>query len=47
MEIRQLTAFVEEALYDPNLDRYVPDALPSGNCFPVADPLSKQQLGCD
>jgi cytochrome c peroxidase len=47
MEIRQLTAFVEEALYDPNLDRYVPYALPSGNCFPVADPLSKQQLGCD
>ena len=46
-EIALLTLFVEEALYDPNLERYVPDALPTGSCFPVADPLSKEHLNCD
>jgi cytochrome c peroxidase len=46
-ELRMLTAFVEDALFDPNLDRYVPDALPSGFCFPVSDPVSREQLGCN
>ncbi|MDM9630378.1 cytochrome-c peroxidase [Robiginitalea aurantiaca] len=46
-EVKALTAFVEDALFDPNLERYVPDALPSGLCFPVADPLSSEQLDCN
>jgi cytochrome c peroxidase len=47
LEIEQLTDFVENGLYDPNLERYVPENLPSGQCFPVADPQSLQDLGCD
>ncbi len=46
-EIDDLTAFVENALYDPELMRYIPDALPSGNCFPVNDPLARIDLGCE
>ena len=44
-EINAITDFVENALYDPNLNRYVPDALPSGLCFPNADDGTKQDLG--
>lgn len=46
-EIHQLTLFVANSLYDNDLQRFVPESLPSGNCFPVADYLSKQELGCD
>ncbi len=46
-EIEDLEAFIVNALYDSNLERYVPESLPSGNCFPNADPLSKQVLGCN
>jgi len=46
-EIDQLTVFVENALHDPNLYRYVPEATPLGNCFPNADIQSKIDLGCD
>ncbi len=46
-EIAQLTSFVENALYDPELDRYVPSVLPTGKCFPVADDQSKIDMGCD
>lgn len=46
-ELSKLAAFVENALFDPNLERYVPDELPSGLCFPVADPLSSEQLDCN
>jgi len=46
-EIDQLTLFVENALYDPNLNRYVPDATPLGSCFPNADAQSKIDLGCE
>ncbi|MBJ2129458.1 hypothetical protein JC525_10940 [Alteromonas sp. IB21] len=45
-EIDDLVAFLEEGLYDPNLERYVPGALPSGACFPVADEQSKIDLNC-
>ena len=45
-DIADLTAFVEEALYDTRLDRYVPSRLPSGNCFPVNDEQSRSDLGC-
>jgi len=46
-EIDQLTLFLSDALYDPNLDRYVPGVLPSGLCFPNNDQQSKQDLGCN
>ncbi len=46
-EINQLTAFLENALYDDNLERYVPTQLPSGNCFPNADATSSADLGCN
>jgi cytochrome c peroxidase len=45
-EVDALTAFLETALYDPNLSRYVPESLPSGQCFPNADPASMEDLGC-
>lgn len=46
-QIEAITTFVENALYDSNLQRYVPDALPSGNCFPNADTVSSQDMGCE
>lgn len=46
-EINQLALFLERSLYDSNLQRYVPDVLPSGNCFPNADYMSSSDLGCD
>lgn len=46
-EIDDITAFITNGLYDPDLRRYIPDNLPSGNCFPVNDPKSKQDLGCE
>jgi cytochrome c peroxidase len=45
-EMDRLAAFLEHALRDPDLDRYVPSALPSGNCFPANDPEARQALGC-
>ncbi len=45
-EIDDLTVFVEEALYDPDLMRYVPATLPSGNCTPHNDTQSRAELGC-
>jgi len=46
-EVNALVEFLEKSLYDPNLDRYVPTALPSGYCFPNADTQSKTDLGCN
>ena len=45
-EIGDLTRFVERSLHDPDLERYVPDSLPSGNCFPVADFRAATELRC-
>lgn len=45
-EMDDLVAFLENALYDPDLLRYVPHSLPSGNCFPNNDPQSQIDLGC-
>ncbi len=45
-EIDDLTVFLETALYDAELDRYVPTELPTGNCFPNADSSSMADLGC-
>ena len=46
-EIDELTAFITHALNDPNLKRYQPESVPSGNCFPFNDPKAKAELGCD
>lgn len=44
-EIDAITDFVENALRDPNLERYVPKRLPSGLAFPNNDTQSKRDLG--
>ncbi len=46
-EINELSEFLETGLRDPNLKRYEPDVLPSGNCFPFNDPLAANELGCN
>jgi len=45
-EIDDITAFIEGALYDAELHRYLPASLPSGNCFPVNDVTARADLGC-
>lgn len=46
-EIESIALFISESLYDDNLERYVPLDLPSGNCFPNADDISKIDLNCN
>ena len=46
-ELDDLEAFLTTALRDPDLARYAPESLPSGNCFPNADAVSIVDLGCD
>lgn len=46
-EIDDLTLFLEFSLRDPNLQRYQPSTLPSGNCFPNGDEVSMGDLGCE
>lgn len=46
-EKNQLLLFVKNGLNDPNLLRYKPSSVLSGQCFPNNDPLSKQDLGCE
>jgi cytochrome c peroxidase len=44
-EMDAITDFLENALRDPNLERYVPKRLPSGLAFPNNDAQSKTDLG--
>jgi cytochrome c peroxidase len=46
-DIDDLVSFLENGLHDPDLDRYAPDYILSGNCFPNNDPQSRIDLGCD
>ena len=46
-QVDDITAFVKDALHDPNLQRYVPESVLSGNCIPNNDPFSRIDLGCD
>jgi cytochrome c peroxidase len=46
VEMDQLTAFIERGLYDPDLMRYEPASIISGQCFPNNDIISKLDLGC-
>jgi cytochrome c peroxidase len=45
-EIDDLTEFLENGLFDPDLERYAPAAVMSGNCFPNNDLESIEDLNC-
>ncbi|WP_299212824.1 cytochrome c peroxidase [uncultured Aquimarina sp.] len=46
-EIDDMTSFITNSLRDPELERYVPESVNSGNCFPNNDTVSRVDLGCD
>ncbi len=46
-EIDEIAAFLTISLRDPNLIRYQPGRVLSGQCFPFNDPLARAQLGCN
>jgi cytochrome c peroxidase len=46
-ERADLLDFLENGLFDPNLERYAPTQIMSGNCFPNNDPLSRIEMGCN
>lgn len=46
-EVEDLVEFLDNGLRDPDLQRYVPEAVLSGNCFPNNDPVSQSDLGCN
>ena len=46
-EVDAITDFIENGLYDAEMDRHVPNSLISGNCFPNNDPDSRADLGCE
>ncbi len=46
-EMEDLVVFLENALYDDQMNRYVPESVLSGNCFPNNDEVSKADLGCE
>ncbi len=46
-EMDDLVEFLAEGLYDPDLQRYVPAEVLSGNCFPNNDEQSKLDMGCE
>ncbi|UTW61652.1 cytochrome-c peroxidase [bacterium SCSIO 12741] len=45
-EVDQLTSFMMYALNDPNLNRYEPDHVMSGQCVPNNDVVSQISRGC-
>lgn len=45
-EVEAISVFLRDALYDPNLIRYVPSTVLSGFCFPNNDQRSREDLGC-
>ena len=46
-QIDDLVVFLSSSLHDPNLNRFEPSFLSSGQCFPNNDAASKADLGCD
>lgn len=46
-EIDELTDFLENGLYDPNLKRFLPDHNLSFMCFPNNDAQSRKDEGCN
>lgn len=47
VEKQQLLDFVANGLHDPELMRYQPESVLSGNCIPNNDPKSKDFMGCE
>lgn len=45
-QVEDLTVFLETGLRDPNLQRYAPEEVLSGFCFPNNDLFSQIDLGC-
>jgi cytochrome c peroxidase len=45
-EVLKLEEFIKYALFDAELERYKPDQLPSGQCFPNNDEVSRIDMGC-
>ncbi|MDZ7592127.1 MAG: hypothetical protein U5L05_15905 [Rubrivivax sp.] len=46
-QLTALTDFIENGLYDAELRRYLPAALPSGQCFPDNDPAARRDVNSD
>lgn len=46
-QMADIANFIENGLYDDQLMRYIPNNLPTGNCFPNNDLQSQQDLGCN
>ncbi|MEM9916534.1 MAG: cytochrome c peroxidase [Bacteroidota bacterium] len=46
-DINDITAFLSNALRDPNLMRFQPSSLPSGLCTPLNDDMARAELGCN
>ena len=46
-EKENLANFLRHALHDDNMERYMPDAVLSGKCFPNNDSESKEDIGCN
>lgn len=46
-EIRDITSFLTNSLHDPELMRYQPETLLSGQCTPFNDQRAKDELGCN
>lgn len=46
-EKTQLIAFINRGLQDPDMTRYQPDFVMSGNCIPNNDDVSKDYLNCN
>lgn len=46
-EVNNIADFIENALHDPALKRYVPTSVLSGQCFPFNDARAKREMECD
>lgn len=46
VEKEELIEFLRYGLYDNNMERYMPEAVLSGNCFPNNDEQSQLDMGC-
>ncbi|WP_353481331.1 cytochrome c peroxidase [Haliscomenobacter sp.] len=46
-EVDNLVEFLENGLFDPNLERFAPTKTKSGFCFPNNDTQSKLDMGCN
>lgn len=46
-EKADLVAFLRFSLQDQTVEKFMPAALPSGNCYPNADDISRREIGCE